>query len=258
MKKILFIFILLTCLFLDLEFADVNADGKSDSMGFAVDYSRYGGYKSYDIEDMYYTAEGVTVGYAEFQSAVYEDINDEDYVVVIYYLTIEPYDTKIGAFSTYKAHTQYATIESDVDGAFENFGYGYYASSSSYEMRNPSPSPVSGVTSYSASISVGSSVSVSGSVSVEKNELIIDTDHSSSNDDFSVEYDYRCILFGADCSYSRAETYQKATFMIDKSAVSTTTYRRFINEAFFNIRFYHKGIWHNNSTEGGKELVVIY
>ena len=192
MKKIILLFIFSVALISDINFTDVNADAKADSMGFDVDSTKYGSYKVYDTEEHYFWAEGVIVGYGELQSAVYEDQMDDNYVVVIHYLTVEPIDSRIDLVANYNSNVSYAEITSDIDNAFLNLGYGYYAEAVGYDMRQPSPEPEPSSTTYTASVEIGDDTKVSGSVDFDANELRIRTYHSSSQEIFNVRYSYSC------------------------------------------------------------------
>lgn len=213
-RKVLMVTILMFVLLFNVGYGNVAADSTAGSMGFDVDETQYGDYKSYKQAEAWAYQDGKIVGYGILRTAVYEDKLDSTYAIVIYHMTTEPINVRINWLQTYNSYTDDAKIYSDVDSGGISYGYGYYASSAGFEMLQPSPSPSPSMTAYTVGIEIANEPKVSASVTVEDNELEIDTNHSTSNDIFEVVYEYSCSSLGFDCSYRNDETYNKATFMM--------------------------------------------
>ncbi len=244
MKKVLLFMLLSLITMINVDAVNgVNAsDSRAIAMGYDIDDQQYGTVMAYDAVDSFAYWDGKSIGYAEIEQAVYEDQTDSDYNLVIYYVTVKSYDRDIGFLDRYYGATDYVTIESDVDDAFVNYGYGYYASANGYEMKQPSPQPIAKVEEYTIGIDIGQETKVSGSVPIEIKELEVETYHDSAYEIFNVGYDYSCNLF--DCSYMNKETYQKATFLVDKTDVTPNSYRAsFINNTTMTVTFRDNGIW---------------
>jgi hypothetical protein len=237
MKKVILSFIIILVLIINIDVGEVSADSKSDAMGFDVDSTQYGTYRSYRVSSKYAYHNGVIIGYGELETAVYEDQLDSDYAIIIYHMTTEPIDARIDWLRDYNSYTDYAKINSDVDSGGVSFGYGYYASAADFEMKQPSPSPVANVSTYSVGIEIGKEPKVSATVPIEDSELEIDTNHSSSSEIFEVVYEYSCTNLGFDCSYRNDETYNKATFIIDMSGATMNSRRMAYNRTDFTMKF---------------------
>lgn len=236
MKKIIIFGCYVLFFVISLNMNNISADSKATSMGFTVDNATYGSYLDYDIDTVNVYHNSTIIGYAELETAVYRDQTDSNYGLVINYVTAEPKPTS-NWFYKFDSQTSSITITSDVDGSSEVYGYGYYASSANFEMKQPQPQPVADVSSYKVGLSYNGTWTVEGEVEVEESELEVFTSHSSSNDIFSANYRYYCIGAYTDCSYRKAETYQKGMYLIDWTASPPTTYKRFINETNMSVIF---------------------
>lgn len=239
MKKILIITIYLSLLLTAGRLGNVSADAKARELGFDIVESIYGEAVTWDEEMAWVYYDDKVVGYGEFKTAVYKDLTNSNYGLVIYQTIAEPRPTKIDFFNTFNSQTSYVSAFSDVDGAYRYFGYGYYASSSGFDMIQPQPVDELSSSIYSVGIQYNGSFSVEASMEYEINELNISNYHSYADDEFSVKYNYSCKNWTySDCSYRESShTEQIGLFLINWEDSPPTTYKAFINKIKFTIQF---------------------
>ena len=244
LKKFICFVFLLFLIFISFGKTAVNADSTSESMGFNVDELIYGAKKHYNYNESYVYNNKNIVGYSRLESAVYEDRRDSNFAVVIMYSTTQPrdYSYKCGLFKLFTcsvdAYVDYVKIYSDVDNTIYPVYHGVGYNSSGFKMKQPSPQPIAKSTNYTLGFEYSTQPKVSAVVQIEDGELKVNTNHDSLKQYFEVNYIYSCTFLGLDCSYRNKETYNKAMFLVDKSAQYKGNIGSFVNRAYIFTQYY--------------------
>jgi hypothetical protein len=183
-------------------------------MGFSVDSNQYGNAIDYKFDASYsYVVRNdvnYAIGYSKIKSAVYQDITDDNWALVILQSTAEPKDPTIpqGIFNiptSYDGTTYYQNTYSDIDNSSIAWGYSAYITSANYFMEQPSPRDEPDSNYYTASTELGDETKVSGSITFVDDELNLYFDHSASDNIFDVDFVYSSS--GLDSSYINVDEY---------------------------------------------------
>lgn len=242
MKKIFLLVLFCSLVVLSNNLILVKADSTSISMGFSVDSNQYGEVEMvrYATAYSYIPSNNQTyaIGYSRIKSAVYQDITDSDWALVLYQSTANPLDVVIpflGIPLNYNSVTEYQTIYSDVDNCGIGFGYGAYITSVNYVMEQPSPRVTPTTTTYSVSLEVGEETKVSASINFDDNELDLIYNHSAADNVFEVSYIYSAN--GTSDIYMNKLTYNIGTFLVDMSIPNLSNAGQYVNTVSLTSRF---------------------
>jgi len=222
MKKLLLFALFFAAAFVNIN--NVSADSTSTGMGFDVDSTMYGVKDDYDTHSSYsyYVKSGTSyiIGWSRLETAVYKDLTDSDWALVIAKAQAEPMNIKIpGLFGikyTYDSITYEANLRSDIDGSYMYTYYGDLYTNSGFVMAEPEPMIEPQSNEYTVSVEVSGTPKVSATTSFTVDELEFDFDHSGANQIYDVTFEYICVT--GSCDYANELTYNRGLFLVDMTA----------------------------------------